>query len=365
MKILVIALSGIGDALMFSPAIAAIKEAMPEAEIDVLCMFKGVKEIYEINPKISGVIYFNFMKEGFIKSLFFLLKIRNKYDATFNVYPSNRKEYNVISFLIGAKERYAVSYLRMNRVNFGFLNNQTLIENDYLHNVEENLLLVKLFLANHNILSEDKDLKLEIYLDASAIQFADEWLEKNLIKRNDIVIGFHAGCATLKNHIKRRWEPEKFIQLAKFLIQNYGAKVLLFGGPDEYELNDYIKSMVDSENIKLVKTETLLQTSAVMKRCNLFITNDSALMHVASALQLNVVALFGPTNPVYVHPYKTNYKIASLNLECQPCFIYSPKSLICRRNDVKFKCIKELTVDKVKEVVIQFLNELNLIKNIQ
>ncbi len=360
MKILVIALSGIGDALMFSPAIAAIKEAMPEAEIDVLCMIKGVKEIYEVNPKINRVIYFNFMKEGFIKSLFFLLKIRKKYDATFNVYPSNRKEYNVISFLIGAKERYAVSYLRMNTVNFGFLNNQTIIENDYLHNVEENLLLVKLFFANHNIVSEEKDLKLEIYLDASDIQFADEWLEKNLIKRNDIVIGFHAGCATLKNHIKRRWEPEKFAQLAKFLIQNYDAKVLLFGGPDEYELNENIKTQIDSNNVFLVKTEILLQTAALMKRCNIFITNDSALMHVASALRLNVIALFGPTNPVYVHPYKTNYKIASLNLECQPCFIYSPRPLTCRRNDVKFKCIKELTVEKVREVVVQFLNDLTL-----
>lgn len=365
MKILAIALSGIGDALMFSPAITAIKEAMPEAEIDVLCMIKGVKEIYEVNPKINKVIYFNFMKEGLIKSLFFLFKIRKNYDATFNVYPSNRKEYNVISFLISAKERYAVNYLRMNTINFGFLNNHTIIENDYLHNVEENLLLVKLFLANHSILSEDRGLKLEIYLDAPAIKFASEWLDKNLINRNDIVFGFHAGCATLKNHIKRRWEPEKFAQLAKFLIQNFDAKVLLFGGPDEYELNYYIKSIVDSENIKVVKTETLLQTSAIMKRCNLFITNDSALMHVASALQLNVVALFGPTNPVYVRPYKTNYKIASLNLECQPCFIYSPKPLTCRRNDVKFKCIKELTVEKVKEVIIQFITELNLKKNNQ
>lgn len=360
MKILVLALSGIGDALMFSPAISLIKSDMPEAEIDVLCMIKGAKEIYEVNPKVNRVIYFNFIKEGLIKSLFFLSKIRKKYDATFNVYPSNRKEYNVISFLIGAKERYAVDYLRMNTVNLGFLNNQTIIENDYLHNVEENLLLAKLFLEHHNISTEDRELRLEIYLDTNSVQFAEEWLEENSIKDSDFVIGLHAGCATLKNHIKRRWEPEKFAQPAEFLIYNYDAKVLLFGGPEEYELNDYIKSLVDSKNIKVVKTETLLQTAAVMKRSNLFITNDSALMHIASALQLNVIALFGPTNPVYVHPYKTNYKIASLNLECQPCFIYSPKPLTCRRNDLKFKCIKELTVEKVREVIVQFINDLNL-----
>ncbi|MGB9664737.1 MAG: glycosyltransferase family 9 protein [Ignavibacteria bacterium] len=354
MKILVLALSGIGDALMFSPAISLIRKHYPDAEIDLLCMFKGVKDIYEFNPKISRVIYFNFMKEGFIKSLFFLFKLRKKYDATFNVYPSNRKEYNVISFLIGAKERYAVRYLRKNTVNFGFLNNQTIIENDFLHNVEENLLLAGLFLQNHKILYDEWVGGLEIYFNDEAKNFATNWFKENQISENDFVIGFHAGCATLKNHIKRRWEPEKFAELGRRLIEVFNSKILLFGGPDEYELNTRINSLMNNQAI-IVKTESLLQTSAIMRRANLFITNDSALMHIASALKLNVVAIFGPTNSNYVHPYKTNYKVAKLNLDCQPCFYYSPKPLTCSRKDVKFKCIKDLNVELVFEKVLELL----------
>lgn len=355
MKILVFALSGIGDALMFSPTISLIRKNYPDAEIDLLCMFKGVKEIYEHNPKINRVIFFNFMKEGFFKSLFFLLKLRKKYDATFNVYPSNRKEYNVISFLVGAKERYAVQYLRQDFINFGFLNNYRVIENDYLHNVEENLILGRLFLQNHNITPLEDDFSLEIFFDEKTLKFSETYLRNANIHENDFVVGFHAGCATLKNHIKRRWEPEKFAELGKRLIEKYNTKVLLFGGPDEYELNEKINSLMENKAI-VVKTNSLLETAAVMRSVNLFVTNDSALMHISSALKLNVVAIFGPTNTNYVHPYKTNYKLASLNLDCQPCFYYSPKPLTCSRNDVQFKCIKELSVDLVEEKVREIIS---------
>jgi heptosyltransferase-2 len=357
-KILVIALSGIGDALMFSPAISLIRKYLPDAEIDLLCMFKGVKDVYEFNPKINQVIYFNFMKEGFVKSLFFLFKLRKKYDVTFNVYPSNRKEYNVISFIVGAGERYAVRYLRKDLENLGFLNNQRIVENDFLHNVEENLLLAELFLQNHNVVYEEWDGGLEIYFNSDVEEFADEWLKKNNINENDFVVGFHAGCATLKNHIKRRWEPEKFAELGNKLREEYKTKILLFGGPDEYELNEKINSTMQNQAV-VVKTESLLQTAAIMKRSNLFVTNDSALMHIASALKLKVVAIFGPTNPNYVHPFKTSYKIAKLNLDCQPCFYYSPKPLSCSRTDVQFKCIKELSVGLVLEKVQELLNDQN------
>ncbi len=359
MRILVFALSGIGDALMFSPTISLIRKNLPDVEIDLLCMFKGVKDIYENNPKINRIIYFDFIKEGFFKSLFFLMKLRKKYDVSFNVYPSNRKEYNVISFVVGAKERYAIQYLRRDFMNFGFLNNFRIIENDYLHNVEENLNLGRLFLENHNIIFEDEEFSLEIFFDDDSLEFSNEWLKQNKIFEKDFIIGFHAGCATLKNHIKRRWEPEKFAELGKRLIDKYNSKILLFGGPDEYELNERINSLMDRKGI-IVRTSSLLQTAAIMRRINLFVTNDSALMHVASALKLNVVAIFGPTNTNYVHPYKTKHKIARLNLECQPCFYYSPKPLTCSRRDVQFKCIKELSVDIVLNEVDKLISELRI-----
>jgi heptosyltransferase II len=353
MKILIIALSGIGDALMFTPALKLLKENYPDAQVDALVMFKGVKDIFERNNKINNVQYYNFINEGVLKSVAFLVKLRKKYDVSINVYPSNRKEYNIFNFLIGAEKRAAVDYLRQNFKNLGFLNNITIKENDNLHNVEENIKLVELvtgktFLEKPSfefpLLKEDDD-------------YSNEFCNKLNITESQLVIGFHPGCAIFKNHTKRRWAPEKFAELGRKLIEQHKAKILIFGGPDEAELKQKVAEGINSVNAVVVETENLVHTAAIMKRCNLFITNDSSLMHIASALQINVVAIIGPTNKNYIHPWQTNYKIVSLDLECSPCFFYSPKPLTCSRNDEKFKCIKELSVDMVYDAAKGFLKQ--------
>ncbi len=352
MKILIIALSGIGDALMFSPSLKLLKKELPDSSIDILVMINSARSLYQKNPYIDNVILFDFLKESFLSSTKFVLSLRKKYDISINVYPSNRKEYNLINFLIGAKKRAGVKYLRKNNRNLGFLNNTTFLEDDSLHNVQTNIKLVEKLL-NKNF---EEEPPLEFPLSEEDISFSEEYLKSLNISEDDLVIGFHPGCATLKNHIKRRWEPEKFAGLAKLLIENQNAKILLFGGPEEDGLKENIFSQVNSSAVSIVRTNDLTSSAAVMKRCNIFITNDSSLMHVASALKLNVIAIIGPTNTNYIHPWKTNHKIVTLNLDCSPCFFYSPKPLKCYRDDVLFKCIKELSIDMVYNAAKELAN---------
>ena len=357
MKILVIALSGIGDALMFTPALKLIAETVPDAEIDVLVMLKGAKDIFERNQNIRNVIYFNFLNESKLSSIKFVLSLRKKYDASINVYPSNRKEYNIINFLIGAKKRAGIEYLRKNPQNFGFLNNVRFTEEDTLHNVQTNILLAERLFE----LSFYDEPDLEFPLNKDDKEYASSYLNNLRIEEGDFLIGFHPGSATLKNHIKRRWEPEKFAELGKRLINEYNAKILIFGGKEEEKLKNSINEKINSTiqqgqaGSYTINTENLPQTAAIIKRCKVFITNDSSLMHVASAMKLTVIAIIGPTNTAYIYPWNTKYKIVSLGLDCAPCFIYSPRPLICFRDDVKFKCIKELNVDMVYQAVKNFI----------
>ena len=151
MKILIIALSGIGDALMFTPSILKLKEDIPDCELDALVMFSGVKEIYESIPQIGKVHFHNFLKSGKFSSLLFVLSLRKKYDAAINVYPANRKVYNLISWLTGAKTRLAVEYLRQDEANWGSLNTLRVKEDDSLHNVEENLRMCELLTGEKSI----------------------------------------------------------------------------------------------------------------------------------------------------------------------------------------------------------------------
>lgn len=351
-KILVNALSGIGDALMFTPSLKLLKEGFPDSEIDALVMFRAVKDFYERNPNINKVFYFDFLSESYFKSLKFIFSLRRKYDISINVYPSNRKEYNLINYLLGSQKRAAVKYLRKDFQNLGFLNNVRITENDSLHNVQENLKLCE----NLTGVKQKNELMLEFPLLQEDYNFASTFLNENKINGADLAIGFHPGSATLKNQANRRWEREKFAELGKKLIEKHEAKILIFGGPTEDELKEAILNQINSPNAFTISSHNLTESAAVMKRCNVFVTNDSSLMHIASALQLKVVAIIGPTNRNYIYPWKTEHKIISLNLDCSPCFIYSPKPLICNRNDVKFKCIKELGVERVLEAVEDFIN---------
>jgi len=352
MKILVIALSGIGDALMFTPALKLLKKHLPDAEIDALVMYKGAEEIYSANKNLTKVVRFNFVEEGVLNSLKFLFQLRKKYDTTVNVYPSNRKEYNFINYLIGAKQRAGAVYLRKDKSNFGFLNNVRVLENDNVHNVHTNIKLCEALVGKK--FNEEPSLEFSLAVEDS--NYAEKFFTDAGINENELVIGFHPGCATLKNHIKRRWEPEKFAELGNKLINDRSARIMIFGGPDEIELKEQIKSLINSDKVHIVNAESLTKNSAIMKRCNVFVTNDSSQMHIASALDLRVVAIIGPTNQNYIHPWKTEHQIVSLNLDCSPCFFYSPKPLICSRTDVKFKCIKELTVDMVYSSVLKYLH---------
>ena len=350
-KVLILALSGIGDALMFTPALQLLKKNLPDTEFDALVMYKGVEQIYNRLPQIDNVLFYDFLNSNFISALKFLFSARKKYDITINVYPSNRREYNIISFFIGAKIRTAVDYLRQSKRNFSFLNTNLITEIDTLHNVEENLKLSEIATQKKT----DNIPELLFPLNEEDLSFSTNFLNENKISEDQIVVGFHPGCSTLKNHIKRRWEPEKFAELASKLSVEFNAAILLFGGEEERELRRLIIEKSNAEKIIEVSAGNIAQSAAVMKRCNVFVSNDSGLMHIAASQKLKIVSIIGPTNTNYIHPWKTENKIASLNLECSPCFFYSPKPLSCKRTDVQFKCIKELSVESVFKKVKEYL----------
>jgi lipopolysaccharide heptosyltransferase II len=353
MKILISALSGIGDALMFSPALKLLRQKYPEAQIDLLSMFKGVEQLYAGNPDLDNVIHWDFINSNPFSSIGFLLKLRRlKYDVTINVYPSNRWPYNLISFLIGANKRLGHDYNHLNLQSLNFLNNYRILEDDLKHNVEENIHLIELLDVKVN----GELPPLRVCLSEADIKAAEEWMKSNNIDERKLFIGFHAGSATMKNHEKRRWSAEKFAELGKQLIEKYGATILLFGGPDEYNLNDSINKMMDGKAF-IVKVPRLSTSAALMSRCKVFVVNDSGLMHLAAGVQLPVVTIFAYTNPNYVYPWKTKYTMIRRELECSPCFYYSPKPASCKWTADKFRCITNICVDEVFSAVKNMLEE--------
>jgi heptosyltransferase II len=353
MKILISALSGIGDALMFSPALQLLRKKYPEARIDLLSMFRGVEEIFVRNSEIDNVIFWNFLKSNPFLTLAFLIKLyREKYDVSINVYPSNRWPYNLISFLIGAKKRLGHDYNHVNFRSLNFLNNFRIREEDSRHNVEENVRLLEFLKVEPQV----EIPSLRVALNESDKKSAEDWLSSRHLNGNKLIIGFHAGSALMKNHAKRRWAAEKFADLGKRLINDQNADIFLFGGPDEYELNDSINKMMNG-TANVVKVPSLMTSIALMNKCKVFAVNDSGLMHIAAGLQIPIVTIFAYTNPKYVYPWKTKYLMIRRELECSPCFYYSPRSASCKWDEDQYRCITQIGVAEVYSAVKKMLEE--------
>lgn len=353
MKILINALSGIGDAVMFSPALALLKKHLPSAQIDMLAMFSQVKQIFSNNTSLNQIFFIDFLHQSKLKSLKEVLAIRkNKYDVSINVYPSNRKEYNLLNRLLGAKRRIATRYLNFSRANYDFLNTDLKLEIKNRHNVLENFDLIK-FLAKDITEEETGPYNIKIPLEEEV--HATEYIIDNLLLEK-YLIGFHTGSATFKNHINKRWAAEKFIELAKMLHKKYMAHILLFG--TETALNQTILKEIKHFGY-LPKVSSIITSIALMKKCNLFISNDTALMHIASALQVPTIAIFGYTNFNELHPWKSKYKIVRKELDCSPCFFNSPYPVKCiYSGEDEFKCIKTIEVDEVLKAIDELVEEI-------
>jgi ADP-heptose:LPS heptosyltransferase len=351
MKIIILPLYGIGDVLMTTPALRNIKEQL-DAEITYLHMFRTTKDILSYNPYVDKNIFLPFLELSKLRGLRFLFGLRNNYDCSINFYPSNRKQYNLAAFLVSSEIRIGHRYMIDDLSELNFLKNRTVQEDDSLHNVEENLRLLE-FLG----IKDRKAYPLEIYLTEEEKLFAHQWLRERKID-DKILIGIHPGTSIFKNHDKRRWPEASFAKLIDRLdLEMKKCIFLLFGGPEEESLRSTVISMVhDQKKVLPVYSVSVRQTASLMKNCRLCISNDSGPMHIAAAVGVPTVAIFGPTNSVWVKPWGTKHKIVRSELPCSPCFRYSPRPLRCVAN-LDYACLKNISVDQVYDACIElFIN---------
>ncbi len=345
MKILINALSGNGDALMFSPALRVLRERLPDAVIDLLVMFRSVGEMYANHPAVSEVHFIDFLKQSKMRSFSELRNLSKKeYDFSLNVYPSNRVEYNIVNAFAGAKFKLSHHYLNTNVLRCEFFNDILIDEVKDRHNVLQNLDLIKEVIGNKELHAGP----MEIFTDKCHDERAEQWFkDTGLIGRK--LAGIHAGSALLKNHINKRWSKDGYISLIKYMSENYGMDTLLFG--TEKELNAEIAEAAEGRAFP-ASTPDFMDSISRMKKCSVFISNDTAFMHCAAALQIPVVAIFGYTNHKELYPWKVVHELVRKELDCSPCFYNSPKPANCiYKGEDEFKCIKSIGISEVIEAV--------------
>jgi ADP-heptose:LPS heptosyltransferase len=340
-RVLVLPLYGIGDVLMSTPAVRNLKEQL-DVDVTYLHMFKTTRDVLLNNPYIKENIHFPFLQSGKLAILRFMMQFRNKFDITINFYPSNRKDYNLASLITASPVRIGHRYVRKDLSELNFLKNRTIKEDEGLHNVEEDLRLLD-FCG----VKDRKAYAMEIHLTEEERQFARQWLKERKIDRK-FLIGMHPGTSTFKNHGRKRWSEVSFADLIdRICIEREESVVLLFGGAEERSLRQtIISSASDQGKIFSVDSLSIRLAASVMRECGLFVSNDSGPMHMAAASGVPTVAIFGPTNPVWLRPWGVRHRVVRAEPACSPCFRYSPKPMECvEARD--FSCIGGISVEQV------------------
>ena len=136
-------------------------------------------------------------------------------------------------------------------------------------------------------------------------------------KNKPLWIGINPGA----DRLQKRWSPENHAAVADRLSEVLEVKIFVFGGPGEEHLARHIEKAMKHPVVNLAGKLSLNELAYVISRLDLFVTNDSGPMHIAAAVKTPVVALFGPENPVYTRPYTTPdlYRIVQKELRCRPC----------------------------------------------
>ena len=317
MNILVISLAGIGDTLFATPLIHELRANFPAATVDALVLWPGSKNLLEGNPHLNSVHQKNLIRAGKAESLRFLWQLRKgKYDISINSHPQSRVHYRAVARLINARVRVSHEYDPAG--GWARLLVKRTLKQDYgKHAVENNLALLETIGARRLLPRHEY----EVFLFPADLQWAEDFIARHK-QSGRKWLGIHVGSGGTKNLPLRRWPIDYYLGLFKELRRAHPELgVLLFGGPEEQKDHQVIEAQTSREQVLIAQTANLRQAAALLKHCDLFLSVDTALMHLAAAMRVpKLVVIETPTwnKPIepYGHPFTLipNPAVAGRNL---------------------------------------------------
>jgi heptosyltransferase-2 len=308
-KIVVRAANWVGDAVLMTPSLAALRKTFPHAQITVLAN-PWVLPLLVNHPAVDRTIIID-KGGGLLRSIGELTRIvsrlrSERFDLA--VLFQNAFEAALLAYMGGV--RYRIGY---NTDGRGFLLTHKVIRDVCIlevHQVDYYLGLIE----GMGWQAEGREPSL--FLNDGDIESTSRMLYSHGIANHDFIVGFNPGAAYGS---AKRWPEERFAIIGDWVAERWNARVMLFGSSSEREIGLGISQRMHHNPINLCGLTTLGQAMALIKRCNFFLTNDSGLMHIAAAFRVPLVALFGPTSQITTGPMSSNATIVRHALDCSPC----------------------------------------------
>lgn len=294
----------LGDMLCSVPLFEAIRKKYPKARITLVASPINYEILFsDINPFINDVMVYD--KSSAKKILSFIKKLRSKhFDLGF--VPSTvsiSRTSHLINYFSKAKVKIGVNSIDGKPNDSAFLLN---VKSDFewdkkqYHQIERNLDIGRQIGCD---LSPDER-RVKIILHKKENEFAENYIKENFPDKSKLLIALHPGAGKIAN----RWAVNNFSELISKLYSKYGNYILITSGFIDKEVTNSLSLILNEKNIphKILDNTPIRKVGAVLSKTDLFITNDTGVMHVAGGVDANVLSLFGPTNGFEWAPYGKN-----------------------------------------------------------
>ena len=353
-RVLCVSVSGIGNTILFTPFLRALRRHAPQVRLDLLVWSPSMAEPVTGSGWVDRI--WTVPSRPSRWPAFFRSLRREHYDASVLAFPSNKASFHLLSYALGAKRRISHSYAGFHLKTLAFLETCTVPAVKGMHDADQNLRLLNVW----GWPPERESRTLGFHIEAADRDFARAWLKDHQVT-SPVRIGFHPGAggalADWQGSAKR-WPLDRFSELAKRLLQTADCAVLILGGPEEYALQDEMIRAVPIPHRLIPVRASLKRTAAIIEQCALAISNDSGLMHVAAALNVPTLGIFGPTNPERTAPLGPKCRYLYRPPSCAPCLTYPFDSTSSRiQCETGFHCLSSISVEEVYRMAVEMLGD--------
>ena len=322
-NILAIKLRYLGDVLLATPTLHALKTAYPTARLSVL-VNRGTDAVLRANPDVDEIIPLD--RGSILQQTRFLWEIRRRrFDTVVDLTDGDRAAF--LTRISGARVRIGFNaeerwtgrcYTSVVRPDAGG------------HRIERDLsALVPLGAAS-------RDRVPRLWLTPEDETKVEQLAEQLGLARDRSWVVIQPGA----RYWFKAWPPERFAELADRLNDLFGCQILVGGSPEEEPLTRSVVERAKSPLLALAGRSDVRTLAALLKRSALFVGNDTGAMHIAAAVGTPVVGLFGPSNPAEWGPRGGPAEVIYKGLDCRICFHPT-----CRRGEEN--CMKLITVEEV------------------
>ena len=326
----------IGDAVMSEPALSAIRRAFPKAEITLLVK-PAVAELFQQHPAIDHLLVYEHRGRHARFSGKWALGSelrRGRFDVA--ILFQNAFEAALLACLAGIPRRYG--YATDGR---GFLLSDAITvpnRTALAHQTQYYLDLLR------PLGVPSAPTAPRLFVSDAEEQTMRERFAENGIQATDSLIGINPG-STYGG--AKRWLPERFAEASDRMVEQFGGRAVIVGAVGEEALGHAIAEKMRRKPVVLSGRTSIRELMAIIKRCRLFVTNDTGPMHMAAAFDVPVVAIFGPTDFRTTSPFGEMHQVVRQPVECSPCLL--------RECPIDHRCMTGVTVEHVYDAAVKQL----------